>query len=285
MRRNVSLALLLLPFGLGAVSWIRAAPQPSAQPRTDVVLPDAHTVFLSPAGGGDGYRVFVALPASYNSSTRRYPVLYSLDANNGFALITQTYRLLRVDPSTPELVLVGIGYDATGAERRNRRGKDLTPTRVESDANSGGSQAFLTFVSGTLIPFIDSTYRTLPDDRAIHGHSIGGLFALYALFHQPELFRRYMVSSPSLWWDNAVMLKYESSFAKGRASLAKSVFLSVGSAEPDDMRMYFQPFVDSLRSRKYAGLSLDARVLADEDHLSVFGPAFVRGLRAVYRTP
>jgi predicted alpha/beta superfamily hydrolase len=285
VRLVITVGLLLLPLGYGPARSVKGAPQASHPVRADVILPDAHTVLLHRAGAAGAYRIFVALPASYNSSEKRYPVLYTLDANGGFALIAQTYRLLRVDPATPDLVLVGIGYDEAGADRRNRRGRDLTPTRVATDANTGGSQEFLAFVAETLIPFIDSTYRTIPSDRAIHGHSIGGLFALYALFHQPELFRRYLVSSPSLWWDDAVLLKYESQFAQRHSSLAKSVFLSVGSEEPEDMRMYFQPFVDRLRSRGYAGLSVDAVVLPEEDHLSVFGAAFVRGLRAVYGAP
>ena len=261
VRLVVTVGLLLLPLGYGLARSVQGASQPPPPARAKVVLQDAHTVLLHRAGAADAYRIFVALPASYNSSEKRYPVLYTLDANSGFALIAQTYRLLRVDPATPDLVLVGIGYDETGADRRNRRGRDLTPTRLSTDANTGGSQAFLAFVAETLIPFVDSTYRTIPSDRAIHGHSIGGMFALYALFHQPELFRRYMVSSPSLWWDDAVIFKYESQFAQRHSSLAKSVFLSVGSEEPEDMRTYFRPFVDKLRSRGYAGLSVDAVVL------------------------
>jgi predicted alpha/beta superfamily hydrolase len=97
------------------------------------------------------------------------------------------------------------------------------------------------------------------------------------------LFRRYIASSPSLWWDDAILLKQESEFGKRNAKLERAVFLSVGAREADDMRQHFQPFVDSVRLRKYSGLSIESVVLPDEDHLSVFIPAFVRGLRAVYR--
>ena len=267
----------------GLAPWVPGAPQTSQSARTDVVLPDAHSVVLRHPRTNDEYKIFVALPSSYGSGEKRYPVLYTLDANSAFAMLTETYRLLRVDPSTPDLILVGIGYDVTGAARRGRRGKDLTPTRVANDPNSGGSKEFLNFISETLTPFVDATYRTVPQDRGIHGHSIGGLFVLYALFERPELFRRYIASSPSLWWDDAVLLKQEAEVGKRNAKLEKAVFLSVGAREADDMRQHFQPFVDNVRSRKYAGLSLDAVVLPDEDHLSIVIPAFVRGLRAVYR--
>lgn len=248
-----------------------------------VVLPDAHSLVLWTKEGGKGYRVYVALPPGYSDSTKRYPVLYTLDAHAGFALLAQTYRLLRVDPSTPDVVLVGIGYDESGPERQTRRMRDLTPTRAAFDADTGGGAAFIAFLRDTVIPYVDATYRTL-DDRGIHGHSLGGVFALYALLRHPDIFSRYIISSPSLWWDDAVMLEYAASPAPGRPS-GRSVFLSVGAAEAEDMRAHFRPFVESLRGPAHTGLTVTAEVLADEDHLSVFGPAFVRGLRAVYRSP
>lgn len=246
------------------------------------MLPDAHSFVLRATGGGPAYRIYVALPPSYDSTTDRYPVLYLLDAEAGFALLTQTYRLLRVDTTTPELLLVGIGYDAPAAERKAQRLLDLTPTRGGDNPTTGGSAEFFDFVAERLVPYVDATYRTLPRDRAIHGHSLSGLFALYALLNRPELFQRYLVSSPSLWWDDATMLRFESRFAESRPSPEGAVFLSVGAREADDMLEHFQPFADSLRSRGYAGLSIDAEVLAGEDHLSVFGHAFTRGLRSVY---
>lgn len=278
------LALVVVLFiGLAAVP---AGSVQSTQPaRSDVVLPDAHTFLLGNGQAAGTYRIFVALPQFYQSKpAQRYPVLYTLDANAGFPLITQTYRILRVDTATPDLIVVGIGYEGTANERRGYRERDLTPTRVAANANTGGSRAFLAFVTETLIPYIDSTYRTLPSDRTLHGHSLGGLFVLYSLFQRPDLFHRYIASSPSLWWDQASILEAEAQFARRGASPAGSLFISVGSDEPDDMRQHFQPLVDSLRSRSYSGLKLDSVVISGEDHLSVIGPAFVRGLRAVFRS-
>ena len=34
------------------------------------------------------------------------------------------------------------------------------------------------------------------------GHSLGGLFALYALAQRPALFTGYVVMEPSAWWNN-----------------------------------------------------------------------------------
>jgi hypothetical protein len=235
-----------------------------------------------PAAGGAVYRISVALPSSYDSTTNRYPVLYALDANAGFALLAQTYRLLRVDTATPELLLIGIGYEGAPEQRRAQRLADLTPTRLADQPGTGGSAEFLAFVADVLVPYVDATYRTVVGDRAIHGHSLGGLFALYALLHRPEVFQRYIATSPSLWWDDAVVFAHEARLAESDSPPTGSVFLSVGSREPEDMRAHFAPFFDRLRSREYPGLSVDAEVLPDEDHLSVFGRSFIRGLRSVY---
>lgn len=58
----------------------------------------------------------------------------------------------------------------------------------------------------TLIPFVDRTWRTMPTDRALLGHSYGGLFAIYALEQRPALFQRTVAASPSLEWDGRLLL-------------------------------------------------------------------------------
>lgn len=255
----------------------------SADASANVVLSDAHTFVQRDPKTQIPYRLYVALPPGYADGLRRYPVLYMLDADAGFALATQAYRLLRVDSAMPDLLLVGIGYDLSGAARRSQRNRHLTPTRVEADSATGEGAAFLNSLVEVIMPAIDSRYRTDPGDRSIFGHSLGGLFALFALLERPDVFRRYIVSSPSLWWDNGVLLRLESQFARDHRSLPKRVFMSVGAEEAADMHERFRPFADSLMSRQYQGLDLTAVVFPEETHLSVFATAFVRGVRAVYR--
>ena len=256
---------------------------PTADALANVVLSDAHTFVLRDPETQIPYRLYVALPPGYANDSSRYPVLYMLDADAGFALATQAYRLLRVDSTMPDLLLVGIGYDLSGAARRSQRNRHLTPTRIESDSATGESAAFLKSLVEMIIPAIDSRYRTDPGDRSIFGHSLGGLFVLYALLERPEVFHRYIASSPSLWWDNGVLLRIESQFARHERSLPKRIFMSVGAEEAADMHERFRPFADSLMSRRYRGLELTAVVLPDETHLSAFATAFGRGVRTIYR--
>ena len=282
MYRLVGFALLALtthPIGLMAQ---RSDSAGAVTAKSPVILSNAHFFTLRNAATQSAYRIYVALPPDYENSGKRYPVVYILDADNTFALVTQAYRLLRVDSMMPDLLFVGIGYEGSASERRLRRNRDLTPTRISTNEATGESAQFLSFLAGTIVSAVDSMYRTISTDRAIFGHSLGGLFALYALFERPDIFQRFIVSSPSLWWDGATILQHESRFARTRTSLPKSIYMSVGSQEPADMLQNFQPLADSIKSRRYADLRFTAVVLPEETHLTVVATSFLRGLRALY---
>jgi uncharacterized protein len=76
---------------------------------------------------------------------------------------------------------------------------------------SGGADKFLRVVKEEIIPFVDHSYRT-NQDRALAGHSFGGLFCAYVLFHHPDFFNRYLISSPSLDWDDDEIFREEAQF-------------------------------------------------------------------------
>lgn len=282
MLRTLMLSISLPVLGIinpcALVAQLRS-PLPALE---KVTLQDAHSFALCDPATGGVYHIYVGLPTTYTSVETRFPVVYTLDANAVFTIVTQMHRLLRVDPTTADVIIVGIGYQGSPAERRAQRGRDLTPT-PSSNPNSGHSEAFLAFLVNELIPLIDSQYRTIRGDRTIHGHSLGGLFALNAMFRKPSVFQRYIVSSPSLWWDDGIVIDMEAAFAAQNTSLPIRVFLSVGANEADDMRARFLPFIDVMRARHYEGLQLEAIVMPGEDHLSVVASAFARGLRSVFR--
>jgi hypothetical protein len=53
---------------------------------------------------------------------------------------------------------------------------------------------------------------------------VRGLFGTYVLFHNDGLFKRFVIGSPSLWWNNRVILSVEESFAASRKPLPARVF-------------------------------------------------------------
>ena len=62
-----------------------------------------------------------------------------------------------------------------------------------------------------LQPYIETKYKT-NNDKTIIGQSLGGLFATEVLLKKPTLFNKYIIISPSLWWDNGSLLNQNSNF-------------------------------------------------------------------------
>jgi len=267
--------------------------------RPQVTIPDTEMQSLSSSNVDQEFRIFVALPHTYAHSGKAYPVLYVLDANAVFGTVTETARFLAMLKEIPEIIIVGIGYPINNfTEAAGFRTRDYTITPVDTwyketfkavqfDApeyvGSGGATNFLQFVCKELMPFINTTYRTIPEDSAIFGSSFGGLFALYVLFQQPDTFGRYIIGSPTVWWDEAVILNYEKDFAANNTGLSAIVFMSVGSCESERMVAGFQEMARVMQDRQYKNLELITHIFEDETHTSV-GPATIsRGLRAVFK--
>ncbi len=264
---------------------------------------------LTARASGRTYLIEVARPAAPPAPGQALPVVYVLDGNGAFGLATQTARMLQMQADgLPPLLVVGVGYrfdpagDA-GVQHGARRSLDFSPS---VDAHSlertkaafaalgdttavehGGADAFLAFIEEDLKPFIASRYAVDPADQTLAGLSLGGLFALHALFTAPTAFRRTIAVSPALWWDNGVIFREEAALAHRAGDLAVDLFLGVGGLEEEDGAPYW-PVSNlarmdaALRSRPYPGLRLTHHVFADETHMSVFPGALSRGLRAVF---
>jgi predicted alpha/beta superfamily hydrolase len=60
-----------------------------------------------------------------------------------------------------------------------------------------------------LKPFIDRELRTLPDaaNTGLGGASLGGLASLYLGLKYPKVFGKLAVMSPSVWWDNKLIVR------------------------------------------------------------------------------
>ncbi len=263
-------------------------------------LAGTHSRVITSSSTGRAYQVSVALPRGYENSASPYPVLYSLDANGELGTVVETARLLQLEGLIPELVIVGIGYpvghyfDAIG-----KRAFDLTVTEdrtwqfpqpgLPPLEGTGGAPGFLRFLTEELLPIIEAEYRVDPQNRALFGHSFGGLFAFYALLHGQSAFQRFIVSSPALWWDGRISFQHENRHAAANDTLAARAFFSVGLLEPSEA-VPSGGYVRDLRDlvavfegRKYQGFEWTAHFFEDEFHTSVMPPAVSRGLRYIYR--
>lgn len=268
-------------------------------PRFSIPNSEIHTLAAAP---GDEYQIAVGLPRTYGSGERRYPVLVVLDSDIIFGTAAETAAMLVFD-GAQELIVVGVGY----GDRRSGtlRVRDLTPTVApepsvrdstpdDGPRRGGGAPAFLAFLRERVLPFVEARYRTDTTQRGLFGHSYGGLFALYTLFHAPTTFSRYIVGSPALWWDRRVTFAFEERFSAANRDLAARVFLGGGEQEerPGDVvasrfRMVsnWVELEQRLRGRGYPSLTLDAHLFPGEGHISVVPFLLSRGIRAVYAAP
>src|SRR5262249_43929363 len=247
---------------------------------------------------GAPLRIFLGLCGEEPSTA-----LVVTDANGLFGLTVDTVRLMQLPALVPSLLVVGIGYpDATTiADTVDIRVRDLTPTVSRHFEGSGRADAFLAFVRTELFPWLDG--RLPPTaDRLYFGHSLGGLFGAHVLLTAPDTFDRYILSSPSLWWDHHVLFEREAQRAATHDDLAAAVYVGIGAFETDegrrreaaklpdghrakpgrthlDMVADALRFTEALRGRNYPSLDLASRVFPDEFHATV--PAFVlsHGLR------
>jgi predicted alpha/beta superfamily hydrolase len=231
------------------------------------------------------------------------PVVYVTDASYGFGLIQQSISLMQSARELPQMVVVGIGYPADtdpktiGALRfrefcavddptyLDRVRPLLPPGEPLPEMRPAGAPAFLAFINDELKPLIEAKYRIDAGDQTHVGMSLGGLFALYALFTAPRSFQRVVALSPSIWWADRDIRRTEAAFAA--QDLPVNLFLSIGALEElisRDAKMVSNLYeLDAvLRARKYPKLRLAMEVFPQETHNSVYAASLTRGLRTVF---
>lgn len=169
--------------------------------------------------------VNIYLPASYHQdSLRNYPVIYLLDGSKDedFIHISGIVQFCSFSwiNIIEEAIVVGIG----NVDRK----RDFTyPSTLEIDRTefptSGKSAYFIDFISKELQSLISKKYRTT-NSKTLIGQSLGGLLATEILFNHPQLFDNYIIISPSLWWDNEILLKHHLK----QSLKGKSIYIGVG---------------------------------------------------------
>jgi predicted alpha/beta superfamily hydrolase len=247
--------------------------------------------------------------APHGKPDKPLPVVYVTDASFGFGLVQQAISLLLVARELPQMVLIGIGYPATADAKAIRllRFREfcpgaspqfvaqmrtmLPPSEIPENVEANGADIFLNFINDELKPLIEARYPVDTSDQTHAGMSLGGLFALHALFTAPKSFQRVVALSPSIWWNDRALLGTEAAFAKGAKDLPVNLFLSMGGLEEAahpvaKMVSNLYELDAALRNRAYPKLRLAMEVFPQETHSSVYAASLTRGLRTVFgRTP
>src|SRR4051794_1395206 len=76
-----------------------------------VTIPGSQTrTFTSNIVNGQQYALQISLPASYAKSNKKYPVIFLMDSQWDFPLVTALYGQQYYDGFIPEVVIVGITW-------------------------------------------------------------------------------------------------------------------------------------------------------------------------------
>ncbi|MCP4223546.1 MAG: alpha/beta hydrolase [Actinomycetia bacterium] len=241
---------------------------------------------------GRTYEVVVELPNRYHRSDKAYPLVVVLDGQWVFGVVRDAFRVLALGRELPEAVVVGITHSRTDLrDLVQDRAADFTPTKATAPtetgvqipaAEVGNAALFRRAMLEEILPVATSELR-LNGDRTLVGHSFSALFALDTLLTDPDLFDRWVLASPSVWWDDQVMFRREANHASVTEDISARVFISAGSDE-GGLEGFggHRDLYDRLLERNYPSLNLSWALFPGETHSSVIGGAVSRGLRQVF---
>ena len=180
-------------------------------------------------------RAYIYLPSSYkNDPDRRYPVMYMFDGHNVFFDEDATYgkswgMAKYLDKAQKQLIVVAVECNHKG----NGRLQEYSPFSFDNGTLGkirGRGNTYMRWLVGTLKPYIDANYRTLPDrlNTIICGSSMGGLMALYGACAYNQVFQRAACLSPSLWVAPGKVLEM---VAKSHIRRDTCIYMDYGSEE------------------------------------------------------
>lgn len=262
------------------------------QLKKNYAWPPAETVVLSSREMKEDRTVYIHVPeSSLADSSKKYPVIYLLDAEDHFEMMVQEcIYLSRPDVAAmPEAIVVGIV--------NTKRTRDLTPTASKTDyyghsdsssyvwnEESGGNSKFLYFIATELMPYVEQHYRA-NNYSVLAGHSFGGLSSLNCLFYSPDIFNAYIAVSPSLWWDKKYMLRLAKKELDEYGNWNRKLFFSDANEGVADKTSFHTDVLalDSLLVKtKTARLPFLYKHYAAETHMSTVMPAYYDALKFIF---
>ena len=231
----------------------------------------------------------IYLPEGYNAKDSiKYPVIYLLDgsADEDFIHITGLVQFNSFEwvNQVPKSIVVGI---ATVDRRR-----DFTfPTAIEKDQKkfptAGHSDKFISFIEKELQPFIQNKYKT-NNSKTIIGQSLGGLLETEILLKKPSLFSKYIIVSPSLWWNNGSILNEDRVAFDNNFNQPTDIYIAVGKegATPTDIPRIMEEdarlLFDKINSVKSKSIHLHFEYLPKENHATILHQAVSNSFKFLY---
>jgi predicted alpha/beta superfamily hydrolase len=207
------------------------------------------------------------------NSDDNYPVLYVLDGETHFFTASALSNFYAKNQQIPDIIVVAI------PNVPGQRNVNFTPKVDNESENLGGADNFLAFMNEELIPVIESNYRT-HNYSILFGHSLCGMFSIYTLFNQSEMFDAILAASPYLMWDEDYIVKDAEKLITDRDFNDVSLFISIGD-EPN----YYDSIdkLTNLFNANESGLDWKYNKYSEDDHASIPVKTLIDGLGYIFK--
>lgn len=123
----------------------------------------------------------------------------------------------------------------------------------------------------------------MTNERVLIGSSLGGLFTLYIMFSDPEIFQYYISTSPVSNWDDDYLYDLSKDFAVKSRDKSLRLFMAEGELESSLPDLY--KFVEFMESQQFPALSYQSKILEGIGHSGVIAEGITRGLQFVFKRP
>ena len=225
--------------------------------------------------------ILVGLPRDYTEN-KKYPVLYLLDGGRYYQMAQGVLDFLHHRAEkVPQVIVVSIP--------NIYRNTDLTPIYETDDPSartvefSGGGENFLKFIKQELRPFITDRYST-SGNNILFGHSLAGLFAAYSFLEEPQLYGNYIISDPSLWYGENMLIKKLSANKLSYFGIEKTVFMTEIDRTQDEEDIMSGPqdeFMKLLKS--LPNMTTTKKLIEGETHSTVPLKSLYQGLLFIFK--
>ena len=229
---------------------------------------------LTDAAAGLERTVRIYLPQAYGEGGKRYPVLYMQDGQNVYCdqgafgncswKVKETLERMEREEAMRGLIVAAV--DNIG----ERRYEDYSPWKntagksyFKAGERGGLGDAYVEFLVNTVKPFVDKSFRTLPEgeNTGIAGSSMGGLISAYAGAKYAGLFHKVGVFSLASWFAEEPFLDY---LEKAELNRKQRIYVSVGTGETSDPENARMPQIYLDNSRHYVWKLLEKGISAKQ---------------------
>jgi len=182
------------------------------------------------------------------------------------------------------MIIVGLGYAGEQLDYQTLRDWELSPVPGKGDraSSTGHADKFLAALANDIIPLVEREYRGDPAHRVLAGSSLGGLFALYAMYARPTLFEGLIAASPAVVMGGDWILGQAKAYAATGKPIHARLFVTGAEYEWPGFLAGIQRYQALLPVLQHPGLVYRSRTIDGERHAGTKAESYTRGLRFVF---